>query len=262
VRLAGSDPLGTELSTGWGEMPANLRVVELEPRDVIDQVLSKIIPVPALSRLIAAHPAYDAVFGIAPGLKEMGVLHRLLEMAEQPGRIVVDGLATGHGAHFLEAPRKSARILAGKLQERARALDEALTDPARTSVLLVTTLEETPVRETVELASRLREGRFPVRAVIVNRFLPPLVASRGAAEALEALATRRTASLVGSEAGLSWRMVQEHARMALHLQAQAEEMEARLPELELLGLPVVRLPLEPAEQGRLRTLARGLEALP
>jgi hypothetical protein len=58
---------------------------------------------------------------------------------------------------------------------------------------------------------------------------------------------------------MSWRSLQEHARAALHLDTQAREAAARLPELERLALPVVRLPLLPAQEGRLRALAGTLQ---
>ncbi|MCA1813805.1 MAG: ArsA family ATPase [Halobacteriales archaeon] len=247
--------------TGWGEPPAELEWVEIDPRGAVDHVVRRLVPLPALAGLVTAHPAYDALFGIAPGVKELAVLHRLLALVDEGGarkRVVVDGLATGHGTHFLEAPRKSAEMLVGNLAERARAIDAALTDPARTTVLLATTLEETPVRETVELAGRLRHMGFPLQAILANRALPEVLPDAQALPDLRRIAAREQARLVGSELGLSWRGVQGLAQAALHLELQAREEREHLPALHGLGLPVIEVPLELEPRGMLRRIAAKL----
>jgi anion-transporting ArsA/GET3 family ATPase len=264
-RVALVSPLAGEqlrpvLEEGWGAVPERLEVVELDPRGLVDGVVKHLLPVPALSTLLTAHPAYEAVYGIAPGVKEMAVLHRLVQLAEGDARVVVDGMATGHGTHFLEAPRKSAHLLVGKLATRARDIDAFLRDAARTQVLLASTLEEMPVREALGIAAALREGGFPLGALLVNRELRPLARSAAAEQALARLATREGAAPVASEVGSSWRSLQDHARAALHLQSQAAEMQERLPELLALGLPTARVPLVPAPGGRLRAVADALEA--
>jgi anion-transporting ArsA/GET3 family ATPase len=255
--LTGADELREAIEVGWGAMPDGLDLLPLEPRAIVDEVVAKLLPLPGMLPLLTSHPAYDAVYRIAPGVKELGVLHKLVVRAEQAGyaRLVVDGLATGHGTHFLETPRKSAHLLTGKLAERARELDAILTDPARVEVLLAATLEEMPVRETVELAAKLRAGAFPVRGVLANRALQRLVRSDAQLKALDHLAQRDVASEVASEIGSSWLAVQRHARAAAHMDRRAREMQPHAEALRGLGLPMALVPLEPGEQGRLRRIA-------
>lgn len=257
--LAGREELDLALHRGWGVAPASLHVLDLDPKAVVDGVVARLLPLPGLAGLLQSHPAYEAVYRIAPGVKELGLLHRLLALTEQGyDRVVVDAFATGHGTHFLEVPRKSGRLLVGQLAERARVLDAALTDPARTQVLLATTLEEMPVRETSELAARLRAERFPLQAILANRALERLFPDPRALEALDSLAHRAAASQVGSGMGASWGTVQRMVRGAAYVERQAREMEGHLVALRGLGAPVAVLPLVPAEEGRLRVLAEDL----
>lgn len=257
VALADGEELEAALRAGWGAPPPTLEVVVLDARRAVDDVVGKLLPVAALAQLVTTHPAYDAVYRIAPGVKELGLLHKLLVLADQGpyDRLVVDGLATGHGTHFLEAPRKSARMLVGMLAERAAAIDAALTDPARTSVVLATTMEEMPVRETEDLVARLRAGRFPLQAVVANRVPERVFVRREALAAVEALAERGAASLVASEVGAPWRTVQRFVRAAAHVERRAREAEPLLHELKALGLPVARVPVVPDDDRRLGRVA-------
>lgn len=251
-----ADPASLErmLQSEWGPLPPTLTLVELDPRRLVDDVVSKLLPLPALLPLVTGHPAYEAVYRIAPGVKELAVLHRLVVVSELGGsdRVVVDGLSTGHGTHFLETPRKSAHLLTGKLADRARELDHVLTDPGRTSVILAATLEEMPVRETVELAGQLAAGGFHAEAVVANRVWERLLATPGAMRTLEGLEPRPRAMQVGSAIGASWGRVQGMVRATLHLERRAREMEPHLASLRGLGLPLAQVPLLPSEESRLR----------
>lgn len=239
-----------------GPLPASLEVLHLDARRIVDELVGKLLPIPALAGLLTSHPAYDAMYRIAPGIKELGLLHKLLVLSEHGtyDRLVVDGLATGHGTHFLEAPRKSARMLVGVLADRARALDAALRDPARTAIVPVTTLEEMPIRETLELVQRLRDTGFPVQALVANRAPERILPTHQALAVVEVLAQRGPATVLGSEVGAPWRSVQRFARAAAHVERSAREAEPLLVELRGLGLPVAVLPLVPEDEARLRAL--------
>ena len=69
------------------------------------------------------------------------------------------------------------------MRDQTRWMIEILADPAQTGVVVVTTAEEMPVIETIELVGRLG-ATVPVEvaAVVVNRVLPELF-TRGRAEA-------------------------------------------------------------------------------
>lgn len=257
--LGSHEELARAVRVGWGPPPGRLGLVPLDPQALVDAHVARLLPIPGAARLVTSHPAYQAFVGIAPGVRELALLDRLLRLGEEgPDLVVVDGLATGHGANVLEAPRKAARVLAGPVAEGVRRIARALTDPRRTAVLLATTLEDLPVREALELAARLRAGGFPLAAVLANRVPERLFPSREAVEVLAGLADRRRAAELGSELGASWSTVQRHLRAALHLELEARAAEPLLAELRALGLPLVALPALPREEGRLRALAARL----
>ena len=79
--------------------------------------------------------------------------------------VVLDAPASGHGLAMLGTPRTFAEIArVGPIATQARAVAAALDDPARSAIVAVATLEETPVNETLELEERAaRALRAPRR---------------------------------------------------------------------------------------------------
>ena len=73
---------------------------------------------------------------------------------------------------FLTAARKRELVPTGNVRRQANDLASTLADPAVTSVVLVTTPAELPVRETAETLSVLeRESLCPPPIVVMNRTL-------------------------------------------------------------------------------------------
>ena len=70
--------------------------------------------------------------------------------------IVVDAEATGHIVAQVAAPRVISELVqVGMVRDQTRWMLEILEDPARTGVVVVTTPEEMPVAETLDLLARL-----------------------------------------------------------------------------------------------------------
>ena len=89
---------------------------------------------------------------------------------------MVDAAASGHIVAQLAAPWTiSGLVQVGLVRDQTRSMTEILADPAQTGVVVVTTPEELPVLETLELLDRLATA-VPVQtaAVVVNRVLPEL----------------------------------------------------------------------------------------
>ncbi len=169
------------------ELQGNLDFLQLDPRGLVDDIVRRITRLGVMAEFVVNHPGYASLLDIVPGIRELAVLNLLVNKAEgryvdgEPyDRIVLDGAATGHGLSFLEAPRKSAPILTGKLRERARELDRFLQNPECTEAVIVTLPEEMPVRETEQLARGLRDSGVHVDNVVVNRWLPAVFAHEGA----------------------------------------------------------------------------------
>ena len=108
--------------------------------------------------------------------------------------VIVDAAATGHIVAQLGAADAIRELVdVGPLRSQTQWVSELLADPAITAVNVVTTPEEMPVAETIELVERIRrEVNVPLGSVIVNRVLPELF-TRADEETFEALRAPRAA---------------------------------------------------------------------
>ena len=134
--------------------------------------------IPLLGRIGPLASTFDFVADAAPGVKEiLGVGKLCWEVREHNyDLIVVDAEASGHIVSQIGAPRVIADLVqVGLVRDQTQWMLDILDDPARTGVAVVTTPEEMPVTETIELLARLRaETGAHASAVIANRVLPAM----------------------------------------------------------------------------------------
>lgn len=259
-----SDPAELErrvASEGGEAPPESLTVSALEPRALVDALVRRVLPVGPLADYVVRHPGYESFVGIVPGIRELAILNEVFEKRDSGfDRIVLDGPATGHGLHFLEAPRRSEGLLVGRLKERVEAIDAFLQDPRRTDLVLVTLPEETPVRETGELARALRAQGFSVDNVVVNRWLPDVFGNAGARTVLDALVKDRGAreSLARAVARDTRIDVEDWLAAADLVRSQRDEHREHLADLERLGAKLALVPWLPSTQARLPKVAEAL----
>ena len=223
-----------------------LELMHVDSRALVDDVVRKVMRMPAVAEFILRNPSYESLVDIVPGVREMALFHLIGKKRDEGAydRIVLDAPATGHGIHFLEAPEKTAKILAGPLKARAEDLRAMLKDPAVTDVVIVTLAEEMPVRETMELAAKLREQGFPLDNVVVNRWLPRLFADERSRAVLDRLP---------DDGAASWL----HAMRLMA--AQKTEHEAHLAELRALDVKLAVVPLIPESSRRLLKVAEAMK---
>jgi anion-transporting ArsA/GET3 family ATPase len=100
--------------------------------------------------------------------------------------IVVDAEATGHFVAQVSAPDALMRVVQiGVVADQTAWMREILHDAARTTVVAVTTAEELPVSETIELRDRLRAATpTPIGAIVVNRVNPAFTMSADDVQAI------------------------------------------------------------------------------
>lgn len=238
------------------ERVRNLSVRVLDPESLLEDQAQSLIPLGPLTRMVTDHPAFASFLEIAPGIKEAAVLNHLYDLVDdRTDRIVVDGPATGHGLHFLQAPRKLERVTTGRVAHRLADVDEILRDPEHTQIVLVALPEELPARETLELADSLQQEGFPVSGLVVNRMPPPIPFDVGDLQARpkpSPTASTRTGDgpvvgSIGPEQALSL------------LGAERREAEQWLEELEELEVPSRVVPSLPGRPELAREAARFLE---
>ena len=85
--------------------------------------------------------------------------------------VIVDAPATGHSLQYLRMPHAAHEAFgAGLVGRESQRIVDLLTDPRRTAVNLVTTAEEMPVNETLEMYRQIRdELHMPLGVLFVNR---------------------------------------------------------------------------------------------
>jgi anion-transporting ArsA/GET3 family ATPase len=247
-----------------GDVPAQFeqKAVGFTPREVYPGVLAMAMDteaslreylkvnmrVPVIGRLGPLAHVLDFVAEAAPGVKEILTVGKIMwEVRESiEGRaefevVVVDAAASGHIVAQLGAADAIQELVdVGPLSDQTRWVAELLADPHVTAVNIVTTPEEMPVTETIELTARLRaEVEAPLGVVIVNRVLPELF-THSDEETFEALRTPDALRVLTERGGNGSVAVLDAARLAVSLRrtraAHLEELRQAV-ELPLLYVP-------------------------
>ena len=190
-----------------------------------------------LSRRLLASGVIDVVAGAIPGIREVLLLGKIKQVANESGAdvVLVDCPATGHAVTLLtSAAGVASAARSGPVRSQADQVVEMLTDPRRACVVLVTIPEELPVTETVEAAFRIEEeAGMALSMVICNRTdLPEAALGVPAAEAASAVGiTLDAAALAALDAAAAF---QQH-----QIASSAEQVVRLRAELPL---PLVVLP--------------------
>ncbi len=160
------------------EVEANLFVMSMNTEEALREYIDLNLKLPFALRLGSMAKALDFVATAAPGVREVLTIGKISwdVKRERYDLVVVDASATGHVVSQLGSPDAiSELVTVGPLTGQTAWMKEILRDPSRTGAVIVTTPEEMPVNESLELIERLRtETQTPVAAVIVNRVLPQL----------------------------------------------------------------------------------------
>ncbi len=176
------------------EAGARLRLQNVRPIAVVEELVRQRLRVELLVRRVLRSPVFQHFVEAGPGFKELAVLIHALHLAGRDERaggelVLLDAPATGHGVSLLAAPALvSEAIPHGPVGHLARELAALVSDPERCGIVIVTSAEEMPVEEALELIALLG-GRLRRRpeAVIVNGLYPPVDGAAGTPGGSEAL---------------------------------------------------------------------------
>ena len=172
-------PSGGEIST----VDDHLWLQNLKPIQVVDWVVRRQVKVEMLVQRVLKSPVYHRFVEGAPGLREMAILGHALRLVRGDARgapdidtVILDAPATGHGIYLLTAARLYAEAIGdGPFSELAGEIADFASDPEATSVVMVTSAEEMPVQEALEMREDLEQkfNRGP-DLLVVNSVYPPL----------------------------------------------------------------------------------------
>jgi anion-transporting ArsA/GET3 family ATPase len=175
----------------------DLSVMTMDTEMALREYLHLTLRIPAIGRLTALAEAFDFVAAAAPGVREILTIGKLFYEVREGhfDLVVVDAAATGHIVGHLATPVALGELVKrGLVADQARSMAAMLDDPAMTGIVVVTTPEEMPVHEAVELVARLgAETGTHVAAVVANRVLPELF-SRNESEVFTALLAAKQTS--------------------------------------------------------------------
>jgi anion-transporting ArsA/GET3 family ATPase len=160
------------------EVAPNLHAMAMNTEDSLREYLRLFVRIPLLGRIGPLASTFDFVADAAPGVKEILSVGKLCWEARERNYdlIVVDAESSGHIVSQIGAPRVIADLVqVGLVRDQTQWMIDIISDPSRTGVAVVTTPEEMPVTETIELLARLRaETGAHAAAVIANRVLPAM----------------------------------------------------------------------------------------
>jgi anion-transporting ArsA/GET3 family ATPase len=226
--------------------------ISVDPQSAMEEYLSVKVPGPAAAALRGSR-LFQSFAMATPGMRELLCMGKLWELAQFERRtpdadaydlVIVDAPASGHGAALLRTPRTFAEIArVGPIAHQARTIADTIADPVFTAVVAVSTAEEMPVNETLELRDALAAATDPLELerVILNGRYPDRF---GAADA-ELLSAAREASPQPAAVPVLDVALAEHHRAALQ-QLQERRLRAefgeRLQVLPYLFTPSVELP--------------------
>jgi anion-transporting ArsA/GET3 family ATPase len=236
------------------EVQPGLDVMTLTTEESLREYLKLHVRLPLIARIGPLARSFDFVANAAPGVREILTVGKVTwEVREDHyDLVVVDASASGHVVGQLAAPEAINELVkVGLVRDQTGWMQEILHDPARTGVVVVTTPEEMPVVETLELTERLRhETKVALAAVIANRVLPELFGHREEArfeelrrpDRLDALAHAiagadgapsppPTAAALGSVLDAAELAVQLRRGRAEHLTVLRDGLPARVPVL-------------------------------
>lgn len=175
------------------EAAANLFVIHIESREVLQNTVRQSIGSGILADAVLSSRIYKSLIEVVPGLKEIAFVSRMRQLATQGvspeapqgfDLIVWDTPATGHFLRTLEVAKNFDSYLSGPLALLGKDLAGFLTDPGGLILIPVAIPEEMAVDETIELCRKLGDLKIQPAAVVCNLASPLLAAPEEGQEAL------------------------------------------------------------------------------
>ncbi len=150
-----------ELSFQPTEVQPGLFGMVMNTEDSLKEYLRLFIRIPLVGRIGPLARTFDFVADAAPGVKEILAIGKLChEVRERHyDLVIVDAEASGHIVAQIDAPRAIRELVqVGMVRDQTDWMLDILGDRERTGLVVVTTPEEMPVIETIELVDRQGAG--------------------------------------------------------------------------------------------------------
>jgi anion-transporting ArsA/GET3 family ATPase len=249
------------------EVYPGVHAMQMNTEASLREYLKLNLKVPVLGRIGPLASMLDFVANAAPGVKEILTVGKVCwEVRESiEGRadwdiVIVDAAATGHVVAQLDSPRAIRELVQmGPVRAQTEWMVDVLADPAVTALNVVTSPEEMPVSETIDLVASARENLdVPLGMVVVNRVLPEPF-TRSDEPVFAALRAPGATSALADEVGPGADAVLDAAGLAVALRRSRTMHLTQLR--ESIDLPLVYLPMLFVRDHGLRVTRMVAEAL-
>jgi anion-transporting ArsA/GET3 family ATPase len=228
------------------------------------QYLALQLKLPLVARIGPLARMFDFVGSAAPGVKEIVTVGKLCwEVRERHyDCVVVDAAASGHIVSQLASPQAiNSLVQVGLVRQQTGWMLDILSNPATTAVAIVTTPEEMPITETIELRQRLdSETTVTLAAIVVNRVLPELF-GRAEEAVFDALDTPGPVGLLDGELGGPAQPLFDAARLMVTMRRTRTSHLERLRASVGGAVPLLYVPFIFTRTHGLRSTRQVAEAL-
>ncbi|HWC39119.1 MAG TPA: ArsA family ATPase [Acidimicrobiales bacterium] len=246
------------------EVHPRLWTMSMDTEASLREYLRLNLRVPVVGRIGPLARAFEFVATAAPGVREILVVGKLgYEVRERNwDLIVVDASATGHIVGQLAAPQAINDLVSiGPVRQQTGWILDILSDPFLTGLCIVTTPEEMPVNETIELAARVKqETSVSLAAIVVNRVLPELF-GRGEEAVFEGLTEPERAAELAKAVDGDVQPVLDGAGLAVTMRRTGAAHLERLRTQVDPSVPLLYVPYLFARSHGLRATRQVAEAL-
>ena len=228
------------------ELRPGFHAMAMDTEASLREYLRIYLRVPVVGTIGPLAKAFDFVAAAAPGVREVLTVGKLCyEVRERRfDVVVVDAPSSGYVTGLLSAPETIRGLVqVGLIRNQTDWMVDILHDPARTGLVAVTTPEEMPVTETLELLHAMdgRNGVAPA-LVVANRVLAEpfnarerevfaALADRGARRSIEDLGGAGAWAALEASAALDGVRAQRSAQLPTLARGIGELELAIVPEL-------------------------------
>lgn len=169
-------PVGTEPA----QLAPNLWAINATPASALAEYGLMILKFKSVYEMVFENRLTRAFLRAIPGLDDYSLLGKAWYHTEEVKRgkpvwdtVVFDMPASGHSVSMLRVPWVIVdTVPEGPLTRDARTVKQLLTDPARTTAVIVTLAEEMPVNEAIELEGKLTALGIVPQELVVNQVYP------------------------------------------------------------------------------------------
>jgi anion-transporting ArsA/GET3 family ATPase len=224
------------------QIQARLSVMSMDTEESLKEYLALNLKLPMMAKIGPLARIFEFVATAAPGVKEILTVGKITYEVREGNYdlVVVDASPTGHIVGQLAAPEAINELVkVGLVRNQTGWMLDILSDATRTGLLIVTTPEEMPVNETIELAARVeKDTSVHLAGIVVNRVLPELF-GRGEEEVFDRLAAPDKVVELSQAVGGDATPVVQAARLAVtlrrtraeHLERLRRQIDRRIPML-------------------------------